>query len=377
MRDTTADADAAVTRSAEGRLVLVRAPFGRDAGVLVELARRYRLEAQAADSTEALVQALERPFGCVVLSEEALTPEAGAAMAEAVERQPFWSATPVLALLADPSRPPEGLLRLRRVEDRLDLVMLQRPARGHSVAGVLFQLLEARERQYRIRDQLETLAAQEEHLRFLLAELDHRVKNVLAKVLSIARMTRKESDDLVTFSNVFDERVAALARAHDLLACRKGGRATLGALLREALTPFTNGGGSNVSLSGPEAPLSPQSGLTLAMTFHELATNAAKYGALSTSDGRVEVTWTLRRDDEGEALTVEWRESGGPPVSPPSRRSFGSRMIEQIAAQELQGRSELRFETSGVVWRLEVPVPEPAAEEAAAASVPRLCAPGS
>lgn len=192
-----------------------------------------------------------------------------------------------------------------------------------------------------------TLRRQEEEDRqHLMAELDHRVKNVLATVQALAQQTAKRTTSLDGFLQNFGGRLKAMASANELLtAARWRGAAIdhLAAAELGALSP------SQTAWTGPELFLTPRAANALALAFHELATNAVKFGALSTETGRVEVRWK-RTADGGFELT--WTESGGPRVSSPARLGFGSTLLEQVTGRELNGEAEIEYHPGGVRVRL-------------------------
>ena len=187
----------------------------------------------------------------------------------------------------------------------------------------------------------------------LTRELNHRVKNTLANVLSIAALTRRRSTDIDDFTESLTARIRALSATHDLLSQTDWTNAPLGEVIRSELAPYMEGAETHVELSGPEIALAPNNAMSLGLAIHELATNAAKYGALSTHSGRIFVTW---RALDHETAEVHWREEGGPPVAEPSKRGFGRDLIEKIVAHELRSQVELRFNPGGVECRLRVPI---------------------
>ena len=337
--------------------VLVHAPFGRDGEALMSLARGRGLEAGAVATTGQLVRSVEEGFGALVLTQEALCAEAGAALAGALADQPAWSSAPILALVSDAGRPPAGLVHLESLSSRTTIVVLQRPTPAESIGTALRTLLDIRARQRLIRDQIAQIEAQRNHQKFLLDELDHRVRNTLAKVRSIANVSARQSPDPLVFREVFAARIDALARVHDLLAGDRERPVDLSNLVDGAVAPFRNAGDANVRARGPCLPLWPKAALTLGLALHELATNAAKHGALSIPGGRVVVEWAVRLD-EGAVLELTWRETGGPPVRQPERRSFGRMLLEQIAPRDLNGSVELSFSPGGVRYRLNAPLPD-------------------
>jgi PAS domain S-box-containing protein len=196
----------------------------------------------------------------------------------------------------------------------------------------------------------------DERQRLLLDELNHRVKNTLASVQSIALQTVRGADP-ATFEQAFMARIAALARAHDLLTSVSWEGALLSDVVGHTLAPYVaDEGDGRVQLSGPDVRLNPNAAVSLTMAFHELATNAGKYGSLSTAQGRVDVAWKVDDPARPSAVEIEWRESGGPPVSPPDRRGFGSRLVERGLAREFDGEVSLDFAPDGVVCRMRLPL---------------------
>jgi two-component sensor histidine kinase len=195
----------------------------------------------------------------------------------------------------------------------------------------------------------------EAHLRLVVNELNHRVKNNLAMAQAIAAQTFRNADDLAQAQASFSARIMALARANDLLTDEHWAEASLKVLIERAVAAQRPDDPARCRIEGPEVRLSPKTALSLTMAFHELATNAVKHGAWSTPQGRLAVTWTAG----GGRLHLEWRETGGPPVSPPARRGFGSRLIERGLAAELDGLAELRFDPGGLVCVIDAPLPAP------------------
>ncbi len=193
------------------------------------------------------------------------------------------------------------------------------------------------------------------HLQLLVNELNHRVKNSLATIQAIAVQTFHAARSLPQAQEAFSARIVALAEAHDLLTRENWESADLVDLLDrlEAL----HGGAQRFVVDGPSVRLSPRIALSLSMALHELATNAVKYGALSTPAGQVRVAWSVEPAGvQGRVrphLILTWTETGGPPVSPPTRRGFGSRLIERGLAAELSGEAHIDFQPDGVVCRIE------------------------
>ena len=195
----------------------------------------------------------------------------------------------------------------------------------------------------------------ENRQKVLIDELNHRVKNSLATVQSIARQTARHTDSVGEFSNRFEERLLALSRAHDLLTRRHWEDAPLDLLAREVMSPLAGEAEGRLKIEGPSVAVDSRSALSFIMALSELATNAVKYGALSTEKGALSVVWRL---DEGphKRISLEWRESGGPQVTPPTRRGFGIRLIERCVEGDLGGELDLAFNPDGVCCRMSFPV---------------------
>lgn len=196
----------------------------------------------------------------------------------------------------------------------------------------------------------------ENRQKVLIDELNHRVKNTLATVQSLALQTVRHAAGLPDFATKFQARLLALARAHDLLTKRHWEAAPLDALATEILAPLAGAAQSRVSLEGDAFELAPRAALSLTMALGELATNATKYGALSTEAGTLAVKWRLDGAADAAILIVEWQERDGPTVMPPTRRGFGVRLMERCIETDLGGQFDLAFEPSGVRCRMTMPV---------------------
>jgi len=183
------------------------------------------------------------------------------------------------------------------------------------------------------------------HRELLVNELNHRVKNSLATTQAIAMLTLLADEDPERAKASFIARIGALARAHDVLTRRNWEGADLAEVVENALTPFAS---SRVSVDGPRVRLWPKAALALSSSLFELATNAARHGALSSETGKVAIAWSLVEDD----FRLSWRECGGPPVTAPRRRGFGSRLIQQGLAGELGAKVDLDFAPKGLIFTM-------------------------
>lgn len=185
-----------------------------------------------------------------------------------------------------------------------------------------------------------------ERQQLLLNELNHRVRNTLSTVISLAKQTSTGAGTIQDFVGKFQARILALAGAHGLLTRRNWEAVALREVIEETLAPHQGNG--SFKIVGPECDLYARHALALTLGFHELATNACKYGALSAPSGHIEIVWDARPHDRGKAVRVTWSEHGGPLVNPPSRRGFGSTLIERALALDLDGEVNLKFEPAGV-----------------------------
>jgi len=198
-------------------------------------------------------------------------------------------------------------------------------------------------------------AAEQQNL--LIHELNHRVKNVLASVQSIVQQTLHTADSPEAFNTAFMARLMALSRSHDVLTRRDWKATSVRELASEQIQPYEASDDPRVTLKGPEVHINPRAALTLGMVLGELATNAAKHGALSNGGG-VDIAWSVETHAGTPLLALVWREHGGPPVTTPTRRGFGSILIERAVRHELGGASRLSFAADGLVCELSFPLSE-------------------
>jgi two-component system CheB/CheR fusion protein len=204
----------------------------------------------------------------------------------------------------------------------------------------------------------EALRTREKHAALLMGELDHRVKNILAVVSAVIQQTLKTSVSPGEFAASMEGRIAAIARAHSLLTMKAGeGAASLREIITTELAPYDHRG-SNLTIDsvGLDIGLTPKAGLAFAMAIHELASNAAKFGALSTPAGRLAVMWEINGDGANHTLNLTWTETGGPVVQPPSRRGFGSMLIERSLSHEFDAMVKRDFLAAGLRCTMKIPL---------------------
>ncbi len=310
-----------------------------DADLIQAALRRELPDAATTHVTDrdGFVTALAREAPDLVLSDYSLPQFDGfAALAIVRESQPQLPFIFVSGVLGEEI----AIESLRR--GATDYVLKQRLARLPAV--VSRAIAEARERAERQRA--------EDNLRLLVAELSHRVKNTLATVLSIAQQTIRGAASLEDFEPTFIGRIIALSEAHGLLFKTHWTATQLGDIVDRTFAPLGRASGIDYAAQGDPVLLNPRATLTLSMVLHELAANAIKYGAFSQQGGKVDIAW--RRQDD--LVSLAWRETGGPAVSPPTRRGFGTRLLERSASYELDGTVELRFPPEGVRCELAFPL---------------------
>jgi two-component sensor histidine kinase len=189
--------------------------------------------------------------------------------------------------------------------------------------------------------------------RIMVEELHHRVKNILATVQAIASQSLRAARSIEEGRHAIENRLQALGRVHDLLLRTNWSKAKMEDILRAGIAPFETPEAPQIAMRSVDIDVAAAAALPLAMVLNELCTNALKYGALSRPAGRVEIDATVPR---GTTFLLVWAEKGGPTVQEPTRRSFGSKLIEQAFAAQLRGKARLEFQPSGVRYELEVPL---------------------
>ena len=285
--------------------------------------------------------------GCLVVTQEALDARAIDAVGRALVDQPAWSELPIV-VLADRVADVFGLrAALEPAWGGAQVTFLTRPVAPLVLMTAVHAALSARMRQFLLRDKF----AQETELR---RELNHRVKNILATVQAMAKMTERSGGTDAERFDAFQSRLAALASVHAMLFGAPEQASRFELVARAILKPFGvvgEDGGTRVTVSGPGRALRPEAVKTLALVVQELVTNALKYGALSAPEGRV----SLDVSERDGRVVLRWRESDGPPVAPPGQRGYGTRYVTTALASLFGEPPELRYEARG--FELEVAGP--------------------
>jgi two-component system, chemotaxis family, CheB/CheR fusion protein len=249
---------------------------------------------------------------------------------------------------------------VRRVLDTLE-PFERRVSRQDGSLHYLMRILPYRESDNQVQGVIITfvdvtgIVQAEQHHRLLVDEMDHRVRNMLTVVIPIAGQTLRRSKTLEQFSDAYLGRIHAMAAAYTLLSRQGWKSVRLREILDEELKPFMVNGAGNVSISGPTLQMSPGGALAFGMIIHELATNAVKYGAFSTSDGHVVIDWRIEAIAGSSRFIFSWKEQGGLAVTPPPHHGFGTAVIDRTLKHELRGQAELDFSPNGLQATLYVP----------------------
>lgn len=336
-------------RLSERERVLVYAPIGRDAPVLSHALAQAGIETISVPDADALSAAMEERVDVLLLSQEALTPSTLQVLSAFLGAQPQWSELPLIVLLDDNFQTERKIAALRGHIVNAGLTVLQRPVRATELVTAVQVAMRARSRQYELG---EHLANQQ----LLIREVNHRVKNALSSVVAIYEHTLRRSDSLEGFAEIFQGRLHALSQIHSLLASREWGHIDLCEIAELTIAPYRQGSADQVTIRGKSIPLRPKAALTLAMCFHELATNGAKYGVFSHDSGRLQLSWKTAPRDGHKLLIIRWVERGGPKMKPPSNRGFGTRFIEASIAHETGGTAMIDFAEAGLECEMSIPL---------------------
>ncbi len=356
--------------SADPERALILAPRGRDAPVAESVLRPAGIAVEICPDLQTLVREIKQGAGFALVTEEALRGADLRDLSTGLTRQPSWSDLPFIMLTLRGGGVERNPALARMSELLGNVTFLERPFHPATLVSVAQTALRGRRRQYEARRLLEELRRGEEglmkllhkerraaeHQKLLINELNHRVKNTLATVQSIATQTLRTADTTQEAKEALERRLLALSRAHDVLTRENWEGADLLDVVERALEPYRIHSENRLHIAGPHVRLTPRMSLALAMALHELATNAVKYGALSNKSGTISVSWTVQNGAALPRLILQWEEAGGPSVVAPRRRGFGSRLIERSLAQDLDGQVEITFAPTGVVCTVNAPV---------------------
>lgn len=326
--------------------VLILAPYRRDADYLSRLMSEHAIPVAMCSGAEDIADRLEEGPEMLVATHESLSPGVTDLVAQHLNAQPPWAEMPIVVLLDRTSRTSEVQAQLVRVWPRARHLFYQRPVTPVELISGVKSALMSRVRQRDVRDHID----QEIELR---RELNHRVKNILASVTSIFEMTRRNAGSIEELTADFSGRLRALGKVHSAVFHADGESVSIDEIVDLTFQPYRLLGGDRLAATGPTLILSRQAGTTLALCLHELTTNALKYGALSTLNGRVALQWYLSAD--GSELSLCWRESGGPTVSEPARVGYGTRYLRSALRGMFGSPPRIEFRPEGLVCTITGP----------------------
>lgn len=311
----------------DGLQIHILAPRGKDAQAAAEILTRVgRVAPQIVKTPGELARSLGDQTGAIVIAEEALLHTETQALIEAIRAQQPWSDYPFIFLAGHKTWEKRGIVIPPTLPSFItNILVLERPMSGATLLSAVEWALQSRAKQFVTRDHLAELELNARHQTLLTRELAHRVKNTIAILQSIATQTLKGFPEAAEARDSLIARFAALAKAHDLLLSQDFKSAELSEIISSSISVH-DVDGTRTHIFGKPVHLSPQSALSIALVIHELATNATKYGALSNSTGFVSVVWNVTQGAE-PTLSLSWTEEGGPPVTAPSEKGFGSKLI--------------------------------------------------
>jgi two-component sensor histidine kinase len=330
--------------------VLILAPTGRDGAVASAILHEVGIGAQVCPNIDVFTHVLEHA-ACAVVTEEALLTSNRRALAEWVGRQPPWSDFPFILLTSRGMTPDERLPEMLG-----NVTVLERPFHPAVLANAVRSALRARARQREVEAHLQERQNIQERQSLLIRELHHRVKNTLATVQGLLGATARSTHSIEELYESFSNRIVSLANTHNLLTENYWQTASLHEILQAELSPYGNQTDGRLVLAGPTVELTADLAVPTGMAIHELTTNAAKYGALSVPQGRVEVTWDVTTAAEKRNLRLEWLERGGPSVEKPQKKGFGSTLLQRVLTAQCNAEICFDFEPEGLRFRMDAPL---------------------
>jgi two-component sensor histidine kinase len=288
---------------------------------------------------------------CLVIAEEALIHSDRNQFAAWFESQPAWSDFPTVLLTMRGTEFDQRLSFLNRY-----LIVLERPFLASSLANSVRSALRARARQLEIKSYIEQKDELASRQRLLIRELHHRVKNTLANVQAMMGATARSSGSIDDFLRDFSARLVSLAETHTLLTDDYWQTASLHKLLEGELRHYDTSREPRIHLEGPAVSLVADIAIPVGMALHELASNASKFGALSRPQGRLDVHWSIDMRDQIQFVDLEWQERGGPHVEQPTRRGFGTTLLEKVVAVQCDAQISLDYRPSGLRFTMALPL---------------------
>lgn len=343
-----------MTETDDAHVILVYAPLASDAEAIGAMLRDLNFPLRVCDDRNDFRDALgQRPL-CAIVTEEAADPATADILEADLAGEPSWSTLPLIFIVSDASRLPPACRTLIERDPPADAIVVQRPARPAVLRSVVRTQTRLRQRQFETAGLMKALEEANDRSKFLLSELRHRVGNMLSVTESTVRLTARSYDDVKEFRDAVAARIGAMAAANRLLTDADYGHTPLEEILRQHVEPYCRSE-DQLSFEGPAVALDGKTAFSFALIVHEMATNAAKYGALARNDGRLAVEW----EPTGIGFDLRWKESCATEITPPSKTSFGSIAIEQMTRQ-LGAEGRIDFEPDGLLWRFSLPDMSPA-----------------
>jgi len=334
------------------RPTLIFAPLGRDSTVAATILAEEQIATEVCGSLDALVARLDTA-GCAIFTEEALSSSNRQALADWIARQPPWSDFPFI-LLTQRNAQPRGDLT-----DMLGNVsVLERPFHPATLVTAARAGLRAMRRQHQARLYLAERERTAERQTLLIRELHHRVKNTLATVQALLGASARSATTIEAFYAAFSARVISLAKTHNLLTEDYWQQAPLRDMLVAELGPYNDTEGSRITLEGPRVDLVGDLAVPTGMAIHELTTNAAKHGALSVPEGQIRIRWSVEQEADRQVLSLDWTERGGPAVEPPTRKGFGSTLLQRVLKLQCEADIAFDYEPTGLHFTMRAPLPD-------------------
>jgi len=334
----------------EAPVVLVLAPQGRDAQIAASILAPYGIESTISASLDEALPLLEQAH-CLIVAEEALASADRQQFAAWFQNQPPWSDYPVVLLTMRGTEFDKRLAFLDRY-----LIVLERPFLASSLANSVRTALRARARQLEVKSYIAQKQDVSDRQQLLIRELHHRVKNTLANVRAMMGATARSSDSIDSFIRDFSARLVSLADTHSMLTDDYWQTGSLKKMLEGELRHYEIKNRPRILIDGPPISLVADIAIPVGMAFHELASNAAKFGALSLSEGHLDVRWSLIQTGDVQIVVLDWRERDGPLVTPPKRRGFGTTLLEKVVAVQCEAKIELDYDPAGLHFRMALPL---------------------
>ena len=330
--------------------VLVLAPLGRDAQIAASILATHSISSNICANLDEVLSLVETAQ-CLVVAEESLISSDRNQFAAWFQNQPAWSDFPIVLLTMRGTEFDKRLSFLDRY-----LIVLERPLLASSLANSVRSALRARARQLEVKSYIEQQDELASRQRLLIRELHHRVKNTLANVRAMMSATAKSSGSIDDFVRDFSARIVSLADTHTILTDDYWQTASLHKLLEGELRRYQTDRQPRIHLEGPAVSLVADIAIPVGMAFHELASNASKFGALSRPQGRLDIHWSIDASPIARIVNLEWKECDGPRVEQPTRRGFGTTLLEKVVAVQCDAKLNLDYQPDGLRFTMALPL---------------------